>query len=694
MKSSLNSSAWTVAIDTGNTFIDVCMFQEGSGHIFSVKAPYCPHSPSRSVMEALAGLCRKAGVSSDYLSYAVHGNTLALNALTRNTGCKTALLVTRGFRDVIYLGKGGITQTDPLVSVTVKPLAERRLVFEVSERMLSGGQVQLPLDENELRYKLIPLLEKNRVDSVAVCFLHSCDNPLHEDRVKEIIKKMLPSVPVTVSSDIMPFPGDYAKGLTAVANAAVSPLAGKYIEKTVKSLSGWSSKNTPLWVMQSDGSVITSRQAVDESVRTVLSSPAGGITACALLSKHTGRPNIMTFEMGGAHSCFSIIHQNGPKVQHGGSVAGYPLGISMIDAHTTASGGGSIAFIDDQGHLKVGTESTGATPGPACYARGGKLPTCTDANLILGRLGPGAFLPGGIQLDLESARQAVNRHIAVPLEISLESASQAIIKAANSIMIMAARRMIAKNGCDPREFTLASFGGCGPLHAAEIALELGIPHVLAPIYPGLHSALGMLFTDLRRDYQHKFSCPLTETLPDVLDSKYQGLEEKARAEFGEQGLSENIKITRSADIRYKGQSHVINLQVPSGKLLPADLSLLKRAFDVTCKNECGLFPDQSEVEIVTLRLMAMAGIKGRADLIYAKKAGNEASISGPRQNRTVVFGESKISTPVYDRKDLTPNTVLKGPAVVEQDDSTTLICPRMTASVDNYGNIIIDVGVK
>jgi len=651
-------------------------------------------SPYRPAIEVLADLCQKAGVSPDYLSYIIHGNTLALNTLTRNKGSRTALLVTRGFRDVIYLGRGGLNQMDPLFSVTVKPLVERRLVFEVSERMLSGGQVQLPLDENEVRHKLIPLLEKNQVDSVAVCFLHSCDNPLHENRIKEIIKKMLPSVPVTVSSDIMPFPGEYARAMTAVANAAVSPLAGKYIENTVKNLSGWA-KNTPgLWVMQSDTSVIPSGQAAKESVRTVLSAPAGGIMACRLLARYTGRPNIMTFEMGGAHSCFSILYQNGPKVQHSGTVAGNPLGIPMIDIHATASGGDSIACLDDKGHLQVGTESPGANPGPACYARGGKLPTCTDANLILGRLGPGAFLPGGIQLDLESAKQAVNHHIAGPLGISLESASQAIIVAANSIMIGAARRMLAKNGCDPSEFTLASFGGCGPLHAAEVALELGIPHVLVPIYPGLHSALGMLFTDLRRDYQYKFSCPLTDTLPDVLDSKYHILEEKARDEFGEQRLSENITITRSADIRYKGQSHVINMQVPSGKLLAADLTLLKRAFDVTYKNESGLSPDQSEAEIVTLRLMAVAGSKGQAGLVYDKKAGNKSPIAEARQNRTVVFGESKINTPVYYRKDLPPNTLLTGPAVVEQDDSTTLIWPRMKASVDSYGNIIIDVGVK
>jgi len=297
-------------------------------------------------------------------------------------------------------------------------------------------------------------------------------------------------------------------------------------------------------------------------------------------------------------------------------------------------------------------------------------------------------------LNPDTAREAIGHHIAGPLDISVESAAQSIIKAANSILIRAARRMAAENGCDPREFTLASFGGCGPLHAAEVALELGIPNVLVPIYPGFHSALGMLFTDLRRNYRYNCLLLLNKTDPEVLDSKYLGLEEKARDEYGKQYPSANITITRSADIRYKGQSHVINMQVPSGKLIPADLTLLKRAFDVTCENESGLSTDQSEVEIVALRVLAITSNHDREGLFYRKKEVSGTQLPNPGEIRPVIFGQDQINTPVYNRKDLPPNTVLIGPAVVEQDDATTLIWPRMTASVDLYGNIIIDVGVK
>ena len=681
MKSSLNSSAWTVAIDTGNTFTHACMFREGSDHIFTGKVPSCPDDPSRPVMEALSGLCQKAGVSPDYLSYIIGGNSLALNSITRIQETKTALLVTRGFRDIIYIN-------------TLKPFVERRLIFEVPERMLSGGQVHFPLNENELRFKIVPQLAKNQIESVAVCFLHSCDNSLHENMVKAIIKEMLPSVSVTVSSDITPFPGESSRAVTALANAAVSPLAGKYIENTIKIFSGLTKSIPGHWVMQSDGSVMSPRQALDQSIRTLLSSPAGGITSCAILARHTGRPNIITFEMGGTYSSFSILSKNSRKVQEGGLVYGYPLAISMYDINTTMAGGSSIARVDDRGSLMLGTESAGVIPGPACFDRGGKLPTCTDANLILGRIGPETFYSGGIPLNPDTAREAIGHHIAGPLDISVESAAQSIIKAANSILIRAARRMAAENGCDPREFTLASFGGCGPLHAAEVALELGIPNVLVPIYPGFHSALGMLFTDLRRNYRYNCLLLLNKTDPEVLDSKYLGLEEKARDEYGKQYPSANITITRSADIRYKGQSHVINMQVPSGKLIPADLTLLKRAFDVTCENESGLSTDQSEVEIVALRVLAITSNHDREGLFYRKKEVSGTQLPNPGEIRPLIFGQDQINTPVYNRKDLPPNTVLIGPAVVEQDDATTLIWPRMTASVDLYGNIIIDVGVK
>ncbi|MQL51773.1 hydantoinase/oxoprolinase family protein [Desulfofundulus thermobenzoicus] len=695
------------AVDTGGTFTDICLLREDTGEVFTWKIPSTPGDPSRAVLTGLQEAMAAAGLEPGGLQFLLHGTTVATNALLEGKGAKTALLITRGFEDILLIGR----QTRPSLYNfrAEKPpaLIPRRLTFGITERILADGRVFIPLDEEEVKLT-VQKIKQGNITSIAVSFLHSYRNPVHEERVRQIIEEIYPEAAVTLSSDILPTIGEYERTSTTAINALVQPLVAGYLSRLNKSVKSLTPKpaveataekepvssgggRPGLLILHSGGGVLTVAQACRESARTVLSGPAGGVLAGIQLARQTGRPHIITADMGGTSMDICLIKGEQPRYTTEGKVAGHPLSLPMLDIHTIGAGGGSVGWIDGGGALRVGPASAGARPGPACYGLGGTEPTVTDANLVLGRLNPRGTLGRKLPLQPHLARQCLEEKLARPLGISVEEAAAGMIRVVNAAMARAMRVVSVQRGHDPRDFTLVAFGGAGPLHAVELARELGIPYVLIPPHPGVTSALGMLNADLRRDCMSTVLLPLKETSPDILGELYAPLEEKGRRDLIQEGFAEGqIIISRYIDLRYQGQSHNLTLPVPAGRLSRGDLVILTRSFHLLHRQEYGFCREEAPVEAVNLRVTTTVTLFRPHYPTPAPAKGPAAP--EPVEERPVYFDGRFIPTPVYHRAVLPPGITLTGPAVIEQPDTTTLIWPGMTAQRDSRGNLILSVG--
>lgn len=687
MEKTSGSPAWRLAADTGSAFTSCCAFLEG-GEVITLRIPSDAGDPSSPVLKAL-GICRSKGLLPEKLSLAVS----AAGPAAEWTRTVTALLVTRGFRDVLYTG-------DPHAfpyrhgSPRIIPPVPRRLTFEAGERMLPGGRIAAPLDENEI-IDLIPRLKKQGVQSVAVCFLHSYSNPAHEEKARDILAGRLPDVTVTLSSGILPEAGEYRRAVAAAINAASAPLVGGYLDKISQCLAGAAGKAPPLFFLQSDASLATSLHAARESARTLMSGPAAGVMACLNLSRATGRPNLITLDMGAAGARASLIHREQPALAPRGWFGGHPLDLPTLDI-AGAPGGFSIARVDPGGSLRVGPGSTGASPGPACFGRGGQLPTCTDANLLLGRVGVHRLSTGEIRPDYGAAREALDRNISAPLGIPVEQAALEIVKKVNSCIARAIKSISVHRGYDPGEFALVAFGGAGPQHAAEVAAHLGIPRVIVPRHPGSYPAMGLFYSDVRREFKILLNAGIESVSADDLNDAYRCLEDMARDQFLEGGVPPSrVAFQRTAGLRLAGQGLQANLQVPAGKLKQADLQLLARAYKLSFQAECGFFPDGGEIELVSLKLTALGKISLEAKEFRPglfPSGGTASQQPRPMGIRNVTFNVGPLETAVYNWDSLDPPAFFNGPALVEGEDTTVLICPGMSASTDLHGNLIIEVG--
>ncbi len=692
-----NIPPYRAAVDTGGTFTDICLLREDTGEIFISKVPSTPSDPARAVLDGLARATAAAGLEPAGLRMLLHGTTVATNALLEGKGAPVALLVTRGFKDILLIGRQNRPALYDFWAVKPRPLVPRRLTFEVTERILASGQVYIPLDEGEVE-AIVEEIRRAGVFSIAVSFLHSYANPRHEERVREIIARVYPHARVTISSDILPEFREYERTSTTVINALVQPRIAGYVARLKEGLKditgpeGQSKRQPGLFIMQSSGGMLTADQAIRESARTVLSGPAGGVLAGLLLARQTGRPNVITADMGGTSMDICLI--KGEQLRHTteGTIGGYPLSLPMLDIHTIGAGGGSIGWVDGGGALRVGPASAGADPGPACYGLGGTEPTVTDANLVLGRINPSRSLNPGLSLQPQLARQYLEEKIARPLRLSIEEAAAGMIRVVNAAMARAMRVVSVQRGHDPRDFTLVAFGGAGPLHAVELARELNIPYVLIPRYPGVTSALGMLHADVRRDYVRTVLLPLSDAGPENLMGFYAPLEEKGRRELEQEGFSPSgIIISRQADLRYRGQSYTLTLPVPAGQLAAEDLAILRRSFHLLHRQEYGFCREEAPLEVVNLRVVALGSLPRPPVSTPGKKKGSRAAPE-PLEERPVYFDDRFLSTPVYRRRDLNPDMSLKGPAVIEQSDTTTLVWPGTSVRVDQWGNLILHVG--
>lgn len=693
------SQTWRAAVDTGGTFTDGCMLNESTGEFHAVKVLSTPDDPSRAIMNVLQRLAEKGGVGLSGLCLLLHGTTVATNTLLERTGARTALLVTSGFRDILRIARQNRPHLYDFRAMRPTPVIPRQLTLEVEERILPGGVIHKPLDKEHIN-QIIAQLRQLQPASVAISLLHAYASAVHENMLKDALEQEFPGMPVTISSALLPEFREYERTSTTAINALLRPVMASYLDK----LQDWlrqtgSEAKTGLFVMQSNGGVISSGQAAAECSRTVLSGPAGGVLAGAMLSREVGRPNIITADMGGTSTDVSLIYRNTPRYTTEGNVGGFPLRLPMLDIHTIGAGGGSIAYIDQGGALKVGPLSAGASPGPACYGQGGPEPTVTDANLVLGRLGPVTRPGENNSLDAESARRAIHDRIAKPLGITVERAAEGIITVVNAGMTGALRLISVQRGYDPREFMLMAFGGAGPLHAAELARETGIPGVLIPRYPGVTSATGILFADARRDYTAVAVMPWDKIDVEQLTENFKILEKKGREDFYGEGFDpQQVCTTRFLDVKYAGQSYELTMQAPAGKFTAGDLKLLERSFHLSHRSEYGFAREGASLELVTLRVVAtvppFTGSKSDLKGSIPKPVAGESVNKLRPQHRHVIFNGEPIDTIVYPRQMLTAGDEFSGPAVVEQPDSTTIIPPGIPARVDSLLNILINVGVN
>ncbi|HTE16922.1 MAG TPA: hydantoinase/oxoprolinase family protein [Armatimonadota bacterium] len=667
-----------VGVDIGGTFTDFVVVRGGQVRVY--KVPSTPADPSEGFLRGLEEL----GVPPD--ARYVHGSTVATNAILERRGARAALLTTDGFRDVLELGRQTRLHLYALTPSKPLPLIPRERCFEVPERVDRHGTVVEPLDEAALEAAL-DAVQAAGAESLAIVFLFSFARPEHEQRAGERAKAR--GLSVSLSSEILPEYREYERASTTAANAYVAPLMDRYLRRLDQRLrergsTGASPASEPaaprLQIMQSNGGVISVDVARREAVRTVLSGPAGGVVGAWKVGQASGFERLITFDMGGTSTDVSLV-EGAPLPSVEGSISGLPIRIPMLDIHTVGAGGGSLVRLDAGGGLRVGPESAGADPGPAAYGRGDQ-PTVTDANLVLGRLHPGSFVGGRVGLDPERSRAAL-RPLASRLGLSLEAMAEGVLRIANVQMARALRRVSVERGHDPRRFCLVAFGGGGPLHACDLAIETGIPTILVPLYPGTLSALGMLLSDVQKEYSRTVIRPVRSEMGD-LERVFGELEAGARADLAAEGVAgADTELARWIDVRYRGQSYELGLPDPG-----LDAGAVEAAFHQAHRRRFGYASEQAPCEIVTLRVRAT----GRVEPLTLPYDEPREGTPLPQATQPLHADGRWSECPVYERGLLTPGQALAGPALLTQEDTTTWIPASWFARVDGWYNVIITRG--
>ena len=568
--------AWRIGVDSGGTFTDVCLFDDDSGRVEVWKVASTPDDPSRGIAEGMAEGTQHVGVTPAAISYFGHGTTVATNALIQHRGVKTGLITTEGFRDLLEIGRQKRPDLYDMQADKPPVLVPRDLRLDVPERMRHDGSVETPLDEAAFRAAVHRLREAG-VKAVAVCFLYGFVRTAHEETARRILAEEFPEAFACVSHQVAPEFREFERMSTAVVNAYLGPVMQGYIRRLGDRLADLGMRATP-HLTQSNGGVIGFEQAARLPVRTVLSGPSTGVVGAQEVGRLAGLSDLITFDMGGTSTDVALLQGGQCRLASEAVVHGYPIKAPMLDIHTVGAGGGSIAFVDSGGLLKVGPRSAGADPGPVCYARGNAEPTVTDANVVLQTLNPTHLLGGRMAVRQDLARAAVER-LAASLGMDAMATAQGIISVVTANMARAIRVISVQRGHDPRDYTLVAFGGAGPLHAARLAKELEIGRILVPRNPGILCAMGLLLTDLRADFAttrlHTLS---TAALPDIADA-FRTLRGHAEAWFAEEGIAPAARrITRTVDMRYAGQNYELPVPLPEGEIGTASLDALAEGF--------------------------------------------------------------------------------------------------------------------
>jgi N-methylhydantoinase A len=679
---------YRVTVDTGGTFSDFVYLDEATGAVTIAKVASTPDDPSRAIIQGVEGLLAQ-GVAPEDIAFFCHGTTVGTNALLEGKGARTGLLVTEGFRGIYPVGEQSRPYGPAIFDVMFdkpEPLVPQSRTGEVKERVDFRGQVLRALDEAALR-ATVRALDVERVESIAVCLLFSFLHPAHEQRVREIVAEEMPDCGVSLSCEVLPQIREYFRLSTTVINACLQPILARYIAQLEGRLVAARVTTRQKYIMQSNGGMATFSAAARKAVTTVLSGPAGGVTAGAYACRMTGLPNLITFDMGGTSCDVALIRDGEPSVASRGKIEGRDLAVPMMDINTVSAGGGTIARVDRFGTLQVGPDSAGATPGPACYGRGGAAPTITDCNLLLGLLSRDNFLGGRMRLDAAAARSAVETRVAGPLAMDVEAAAEGIVRIIDVKMAEAIKAISTMRGHDLREFMLLAFGGAGPVHAARIARDLGMAGVIVPLYPGVYSAIGLMMSDVKHDYVQSKMDAIAALAPGDVAAMFARLAAQAVAELRADGFGETqIGLQRAVDMRYAGQGYEITIPCDAVD----DLAQLRAAFDARHQAMFGHSAPDEPVEIVSYRVRGIGQVPP-VEMPRFARAG--ASLGDAlRETRRVRFDGETIACPVYQREKLDVGLRVPGPAVLDQLDCTTVICPGQVARVDEWKNLIVTKG--
>lgn len=681
--------ALRIGVDSGGTFTDVCLFDEATGKLDIWKVPSTPDDPSRGIANGVAEGLSTVGNTAGNIAFLGHGTTVATNALIELKGVATGLITTDGFRDLLEIGRQKRPSLYDMNAEKPETLVSRDRRHEVPERLKSDGSQDLALDEAKLR-AAVRELERDDVKAIAICFLYGFLNTAHERRVVEMIREEMPDVFISASHDVAPEFREYERMSTTVVNAYLGPVMQRYIDRLKQRLTELGVPVAPQ-LTQSNGGVIGFDMAAQLPVRTVLSGPSTGVVAAQAVGKMAGFDNIITFDVGGTSSDVALLQGGICKLTGEANVHGYPIKAPMLDIHTVGAGGGSIAFVDSGGLLKVGPRSAGADPGPVCYGRGNTEATVTDANIVLQTLNPVEILGGRMKVRRDLAVEAIQR-LADQLGLGLMETAQGIISVVTANMAKAIRLISVQRGHDPRDYALMAFGGAGPLHAARLAKELDMSRIIVPLTPGTLCALGLLLTDLRSDFAVSRLMKVDESAVAPMVSGFNSLETQAASWFSQEGIEADRQvINRTADMRYVGQNYELQVQVPAGPVGSDTLEALVKGFEQAHLQRFGFIAEGEAIQIVTLRLEA-AGLVNKAQFTPQPDAGPacDAAIIGTRD---VYMDEVRdfVPCPVYTREKLKPGNRIAGPAIVEQMDTTTVILPDMQGVVDPYLNLILEM---
>ena len=677
---------YRIGIDVGGTFTDFTLVNEQTGGVAFHKVPSTPHDPSEAIERGIAELLFDHQIQPGEVGHIGHGTTVATNLIIERKGAPCGLITTRGFRDVLELAR----QTRPhLYDYTVvkpPPLVPRMWREEVSERLLADGSVREPLDEGDVRRAALALRDAG-VESVAICFLHSYRNPSHERRACDIVREVMPDVYVSVSSEVLPEFREYERLSTTAMNASIGPRMQLYLRRFLDRVAQMGIKVEPLTI-HSNGGLMSVETVRSFPVRTCLSGPAAGVVGAAEVGRVAGFRNLVTFDVGGTSTDVSLIVDGQPVFTSNRTVAGYPVKTPMIDIHVIGAGGGSIAWLDEVGSLKVGPHSAGAVPGPVGYGRGGTEPTITDAQITLHRLNPVALLKGAMPVDESLARRTLTEGIAAPLGLAAEAAADGIVRIANANMSRAIRSVSTERGYDLSEFALFAFGGAGPLHAMDVARECGIPVVVVPREPGTMCARGMLLTDISFDFVESEIAPVDQASWVRVCARLSGLRVQAQDWLGREGVAPGqCRYVAMIDARYVGQN--FEVQVPIAVLAAPDLAEFESSFHQAHLREYGYNVPDRTIEIINCRVRAI----GQVVRAEQPKIPEATAVSAPGSRRSVCFGAADgwVESAIYDRDTLGAGVEIQGPVVIEEMSSTTVIAARQSARVDDFGNLIVRI---
>jgi N-methylhydantoinase A len=673
--------------DIGGTFTDFVLSDATGEHTLSFKTPSTPADPARAIRNGIEQMVELYGVAPGDVDYFVHGTTLGVNTLIQRTGSTTGLLVTKGFRDVLEIGRLRLPDPTNYFVEKTPPLAARRRVREIDERMLASGEVLTPLDTAEV-HRAVEELVALGTEAVAVCFMHSYRNPAHEDEAVAYIRDAFPGVYVCGSSEIWPQQREYERALVAVINAFIGRRMAEYFERLdghVKELG----MPAPILTTKSNGGIMTGASAREVPVETLLSGPASGVIGAMYVGRLSGHESLIAFDMGGTSADVAVIDRD-VLYSTESSVGDYPILIPAVDVSSIGAGGGSVAWIDPLGILKVGPRSAGADPGPACYGRGGVEPAVTDAYVQLGMIRPETFLGGRLVLDPALAEQAL-RTLGEPLGLDATAAADGVLEVTTANMQAQLMPLMARRGIDPRDFAMLAYGGAGPTHALLLAREIGVRQVIVPPTPGTLSALGSLVADIKRDSIKTLYAAADELSPAALEDEFTALELDARSWLEAQRAPvESTLLLRSADMRYKGQSFDMTVPLPGRLGADATMDEVRAPFHDAYERIYGFADHDAPVEVINLRV-TVVGVTPKPQLA-PPAAPATPSAARARAERTVYEDRAELRASVFARSELAPGSEFAGPAIVEAADTTVYIPAGFSVQVDQWSNLIAEGG--